>query len=255
MTELKAPDIYAALRELTASLVQLKVDMATGQAQLKSEVDKQKTEVDKQKSEVDKQKSEVDKQKTEMDKQKTEMDKQKTEVDKQKTEMDKQKTEVEKQKTEMDKQKTEVDKLKQQQQVRQVAFSAALVTTKGQSNIGPFPTHTTLIFKHVPTNIGNAYNPNTGVFTAPVKGAYNFEWHVGALGDNSHGSAVVLVKNTENVFIAWEQQKDGFMSSSNGVMLLLEVGDIVFVRLWVGHLAYDNGNHQTTFSGFLLFPM
>ncbi|XP_039633687.1 complement C1q-like protein 2 isoform X2 [Perca fluviatilis] len=253
MTELKAPDIYAALRELTASLVQLKVDMATGQAQLKSEVDKQKTEVDKQKSEVDKQKSEVDKQKTEMDKQKTEMDKQKTEVDKQKTEMDKQKTEVEKQKTEMDKQKTEVDKLKQQQQVRQVAFSAALVTTKGQSNIGPFPTHTTLIFKHVPTNIGNAYNPNTGVFTAPVRGAYHFEWHFA--GDNSRGSAGWLVKNSQKVFAVYEQQGTGFLGVSNGLTLLLEVGDVVFVRLVATSVVFDNFNHHTTFSGHLLFPM
>ncbi|XP_028450428.1 complement C1q-like protein 4 [Perca flavescens] len=152
--------------------------------------------------------------------------------------------------------KTEVDILKQQLQVRQVAFSASLLAGGGETTTGPFPKDTILIFKHVPTNIGNAYNPNTGVFTAPVRGAYHFEWWVGAHGDNgAHASAAVLVKNSENIFLAWEHQKDYFGTASNGVTLLLEVGDVVFVRLWVNTRAFDNENHHTTFSGHLLFPM
>ncbi|XP_028452020.1 complement C1q-like protein 4 [Perca flavescens] len=210
LCQLKAPDIYVALREMAASLCQLKEDMAvlqreaTGQAQLKAEVDKLKAEVDKQKSEVDKQ-------------------------------------------------KTEVDKLKQQLQARQVAFSASLVagSKSGQEcTTGPFPTNTLLIYKHVPTNIGNAYNPNSGVFTAPVRGAYHFEWWV-TEDYGGHAASAVLVKNSENVFMAWE--KHG--SASNGVTLLLEVGDVVFVRLVANTVARDNDNHHTTFSGFLLFPM
>uniref|UniRef100_A0A8C9XI96 Complement C1q-like protein 4 n=1 Tax=Sander lucioperca TaxID=283035 RepID=A0A8C9XI96_SANLU len=117
--------------------------------------------------------------------------------------------------------KTEVDKLKQQLQVRQVAFSASLVVA-GISRIGPVPSETTLIYKYVPTNIGNAYNSTTGVFTAPVRGAYHFEWHFN--GDTSQGSAGWLVKKSEKVFAVFEQQGTGFMSASNGVTLLLEVG-------------------------------
>ncbi|TDH05343.1 hypothetical protein EPR50_G00143640 [Perca flavescens] len=138
--------------------------------------------------------------------------------------------------------------------VRQVAFSASLLAG-GKSIIGPFSKDTTLIYKHVPTNIGNAYNPTTGVFTAPVRGVYHFEWHLTAEGDGSHASGGWLVKNLQNLFVAWEYQAAGFMSSSNGVMLLLEVGDVVFVRLAANTLAFDNGSHPTTFSGFLLFPM
>ncbi|XP_035846714.1 E3 ubiquitin/ISG15 ligase TRIM25-like isoform X3 [Sander lucioperca] len=165
-------------------------------------------------------------------------------------------TEVDKQRTEVDRLKTEVDKLKQQQLVRQVAFSASLVAGSQAVTIGPFPSDTLLIYKHVPTNIGNAYNSNTGVFTAPVRGAYHFEWWVAAHGDNgAHASAAVLVKNSENVFMAYERQTQHFGTSSNGVTLLLEVGDVVFVRLVADTLAYDNANHHTTFSGFLLFPM
>uniref|UniRef100_A0A8C9XF26 C1q domain-containing protein n=1 Tax=Sander lucioperca TaxID=283035 RepID=A0A8C9XF26_SANLU len=142
------------------------------------------------------------------------------------------------------------------EQIRQVAFSASLVAGSQAVTIGPFPSDTLLIYKHVPTNIGNAYNSNTGVFTAPVRGAYHFEWWVAAHGDNgAHASAAVLVKNSENVFMAYERQTQHFGTSSNGVTLLLEVGDVVFVRLVADTLAYDNANHHTTFSGFLLFPM
>ncbi|KAF1378095.1 hypothetical protein PFLUV_G00186100 [Perca fluviatilis] len=198
-------DIYTALREMTASLVQLKADMTLQtqeQVQLKTEVENLKQQQREQAAQ----------------------------------------------------QKTEVDELKRQQIVRQVAFTASLVVA-GETTLGPFPSDTTLIYKHVPTNIGNAYNSNTGVFTAPVRGAYNFEWSVGARGDGSHGSGAWLVKNSENVFMAWERQIQYHGTASKGVTLLLEVGDVVFVRLVANTLAFDDKDHHATFSGHLLFPM
>ncbi|XP_028450423.1 complement C1q-like protein 4 [Perca flavescens] len=147
---------------------------------------------------------------------------------------------------------TEVNKLKQKLKVRQVAFSASLMAggKSGNQNIGPFSADTTLVYKNVQTNIGNAYNPNTGVFTAPVRGAYHFEWWV-TYNNGGYPAGAVLVKNSENVFMAWEKQG----SASNGVTLLLEVGDVVFVRLVSNTVARDNQHHHTTFSGHLLFPM
>ncbi|XP_031173254.1 complement C1q-like protein 4 [Sander lucioperca] len=185
-------DIYAALREMTASMFQLKADMRLLQRETQEQVAQLKTEV---------------------------------------------------------------DKLKQQLQVRQIAFSASLMDGGQEATIGPYPTTPTLIFKHIITNIGNAYNPNSGVFTAPVRGAYNFEWTVAAHGDGSHASAAWLVRNSEHIFIAYEHETVGFMSSSNGATVLLEVGDVVFVRLAGNCRVYDNVNHHTTFSGSLLFPM
>ncbi|XP_039633308.1 complement C1q-like protein 4 [Perca fluviatilis] len=189
-------DIYAALREMTASLVQLKADVTTLQREF--------LQTQEQGAQ----------------------------------------------------QKTEVDKLKQQQLVRQVAFSASLHAGAGKLKLGPFSTDTLLIYKHVFTNIGNAYNSNTGAFTAPVRGAYNFEWTINAEGDGSRGSGAWLVKNSEKVVVAYEEQPTtGYMSSSKGITLLLEVGDVVFVRLWAGSLVHDSESHPTTFSGHLLFPM
>ncbi|XP_028451155.1 GTPase IMAP family member 6 [Perca flavescens] len=158
-------------------------------------------------------------------------------------------------KAKVDKLNAEVNKLKQQLQGRQVAFSASLMTGGGDSTTGTFSMDTPLIFKNVITNIGKAYNPTTGLFTAPVGGAYHFEWTVAAYGDGRHASAAVLYKNSERVFIAFEYQANGFLSSSNAVTLQLEVGEIVSVRVRANSRAFDNEFNHTTFSGHLLFPM
>lgn len=162
-----------------------------------------------------------------------------------------------------------------------MAFSASL-WAGGDETIGPFNSHTNLIFRHVLTNTGNAYNPNsgtelrkvdtevlfcllsvwqnnswfsilndwnkcpTGVFTAPVSGVYHF-------GAHGHVTGAVLLKNTEHTSTAFERQAEGYGTSSQGAMLLLEVGDVVFLRLWHNTKIFDNRNHHTTFSGHLLF--
>ncbi|GAA6220019.1 uncharacterized protein LOC108891676 [Lates japonicus] len=148
----------------------------------------------------------------------------------------------------------QVQALRREAEVKQVAFSASLLAS-GSGTVGPFNTHTPLVFRHVVTNIGNAYSPNTGFFIAPVRGAYHFEFYIGAHGHASHASGAVLVKNGQHIFIAYEHQPSHYGSSANGVTLLLEVGDVVFLRLWANTRMFDNENHHSTFSGHLLFTM
>ncbi|XP_061571763.1 complement C1q tumor necrosis factor-related protein 3-like [Cololabis saira] len=147
-----------------------------------------------------------------------------------------------------------VNALTREGEVKRVAFSASLLTS-GEATIGPFNTDINLIFRNVVTNVGNAYNPNTGFFTAPVRGTYHFEFYIGGHGHPSHANAAVLVKNGDPVFAAYDHQTSGFANSANGVTLLLEVGDVVFLRLPQNTRIYDNQNHQNTFSGNLLFIM
>ncbi|XP_073325544.1 complement C1q-like protein 2, partial [Pagrus major] len=148
----------------------------------------------------------------------------------------------------------QVEALKRDGEVKQVAFSASLLAS-GSGTVGPFNTHTPLVFRHVVTNIGNAYNPNTGFFIAPVRGAYHFEFYIFGWGHASHPSAAALVKNGQHIFMAYEHQPSGGAKSSNGVTLLLEVGDVVFMRHWANTRIYDSESRHTTFSGHLLFTM
>uniref|UniRef100_A0A3B4F6W0 C1q domain-containing protein n=1 Tax=Pundamilia nyererei TaxID=303518 RepID=A0A3B4F6W0_9CICH len=131
----------------------------------------------------------------------------------------------------------------------QVAFSASLLE-QGEGDTGPFNDHTTLIFKHVVTNIGNAYNKNTGNNTE-----CHFSWHIGAHGDASHAVYALLFKNGERIFTAYEVQPSHYVTTSNGASLLLQVGDQVLLHLATNAKIYDNQNHLSTFSGHLIFTM
>ncbi|XP_061785860.1 cerebellin-1-like [Nerophis lumbriciformis] len=132
-----------------------------------------------------------------------------------------------------------------------VAFSAALVTCTDWTHLGPFNTDTTLVFKRVVTNVGHGYDPNTGVFTAPVKGLY-FVIFTGSVGNSGTLNAAVI-KNGDNMFAIFDT-KGPYNSVTNGMTLELEVGDRLWVTLWVNKSIFDQ-SRLSTFSGFLIKPM
>uniref|UniRef100_A0A3B5QZR8 C1q domain-containing protein n=1 Tax=Xiphophorus maculatus TaxID=8083 RepID=A0A3B5QZR8_XIPMA len=143
--------------------------------------------------------------------------------------------------------------LKREGEVKRLAFSVSLLASDYRT-IGPFNTDITLIFKRVVTNIGNAYNPDTGLFTAPVRGVYHFEFHIYGHGSPNPTSAV-LIKNGEQICTSYTSQPAGAQKASNGVSLLLEIGNVVYLRMWANSWVHDNQNRHTTFSGHLLFTM
>ncbi|XP_018529576.1 uncharacterized protein LOC108881863 [Lates calcarifer] len=142
--------------------------------------------------------------------------------------------------------------LKAIRDVPKVAFAVSLggnglrKTTSGSQ---------TLIYKDVLTNIGQAYNSETGVFTAPVRGVYYIRFTANAPTD--FPMSAVLYKNGASIqLIAHEQPSgEGSDTASNGATLLLEQGDTLSMQLWHNTQIWDNSNHHSTFSGFLLFPM
>ncbi|XP_037628103.1 titin homolog isoform X2 [Sebastes umbrosus] len=260
-------DINAVLREMSAALGEQRVEtrhLQTENEAQNAKLEMQKTEADKLKQQLQAQAAKLEMQKTEVDKLKQqlqaqaaklrELEMQKTEVDKLKQQLQAQAAELISMKARTNVTENHVEALKRDGEVKQVAFSASLLAS-GSGTVGPFNTHTPLVFRYVITNIGNAYNPNTGFFIAPVRGAYHFELYVGAHGHASHPSGAVLVKNGEHIFIAYEHQTSHYGTSANGATLLLEVGDVVFLRQWVNSRIFDSVNHHSTFSGHLLFTM
>uniref|UniRef100_A0A8C6WIQ3 C1q domain-containing protein n=1 Tax=Neogobius melanostomus TaxID=47308 RepID=A0A8C6WIQ3_9GOBI len=136
----------------------------------------------------------------------------------------------------------------------QVAFSAALYET-GQGNTGPFNVDTPLKYKKVFSNIGNNYNPATGIFRATVKGMYFFRYSM----HNSHdgNSVTSLMKNGVCVVSVWDtSSSDSLDMGSNAAVLPLEVGDTVYVQLYANRKIFgDNDYNYNSFTGFLLFAL
>ncbi|KAM7366439.1 hypothetical protein PAMP_015877 [Pampus punctatissimus] len=143
--------------------------------------------------------------------------------------------------------KLEVDSLKAEVNAK-VAFSATITESLGVFT-GPKTASTSdiLIFNRVFTNIGNAYNSKTGLFTAPLKGVYHFSFMT--FGYNTHTSGAILVKNGKYKVSTWEfKGQDTSDTTSNTVILELNVKDTVNIILWEGGKI-----HTSVFSGFLVF--
>ncbi|KAL3060883.1 hypothetical protein OYC64_009149 [Pagothenia borchgrevinki] len=154
--------------------------------------------------------------------------------------------------TRMSSSEKEVEELQRENADRpQVAFSAGL-TDAGP--VGPFTTSTTLKYSKVFTNIGQAYSPTTGIFTAPVRGVYYFRFNVWQ-ARGSVWTGVELYHN-DQMKMRLHDYNDGigFVSASNSMVLQLEKGDVVYIVLTSGYGVYDDSYNHIIFSGFLLFP-
>lgn len=128
---------------------------------------------------------------------------------------------------------------------KRVGFTASVSSTSTIWNSG------TLVFPVVITNVGNRYNPSTGVFTAPTAGIYVFFVNVHGYSSNDMLTDIVL-NGVKQVRTLSENNPNYNSAGPNLAVLTLQKEDTVWVKHYAGDGYVDNG-HSTTFSGFLLY--
>lgn len=146
-------------------------------------------------------------------------------------------------------QHTDIEQL-QKETGAKIAFSVGLT-----NRVGPFNTETHLKYNKIFTNVGNAYNPTSGTFIAPVKGVYYFRF---TAFDNLNGYyfGLHLYHNNQKLMSNWEyNDNEGHLYFSNALTLQLNEGDLVYMKLPSGYGLFDDHNNHNTFSGFLLFTL
>ncbi|KAK2917069.1 hypothetical protein QQF64_025744 [Cirrhinus molitorella] len=146
----------------------------------------------------------------------------------------------------------QIEEIKKENQDKpKVAFSAALGS---DGFIGPFDVDSTLVYKKVVINVGDAYNQDTGIFAAPVRGVYYFSffYHCGT----DHKTQLVLYRNGKpEAFTQHNKSNDSPENGGNGLTLLLEKGDQVYIILQKNSWVWDYSLSLTVFSGFLINAM
>ncbi|KAL4238845.1 hypothetical protein ACF0H5_003552 [Mactra antiquata] len=128
----------------------------------------------------------------------------------------------------------------------EVAFYA----THHVSQVHHLGNNQVLPFQLIVTNIGNAFNNNTGSFVAPVDGTYVFHATILAIdaATNAHFRAHFDINgSTYSVFFV-----TSYDQSSQMLVIELKASDTVTIRNDYTDFGVF-GKHHTTFSGFLLY--
>ncbi|XP_062372747.1 cerebellin-1-like [Sardina pilchardus] len=150
---------------------------------------------------------------------------------------------------------TDVQLLKKENEGgKKVAFSASLVNAPGGLHV-KHSDSPTLAYKRMFTNIGNAYDPIKGTFTAPVKGIYFFTFSTFGYTNNQSLGVSITVNGLRMVSSFEDKSSDLSDTGGNSIILQLEAGEQVTMTHWANSQVFDNTNGHNTFSGFLLFPL
>ncbi|XP_028825402.1 C1q-related factor-like [Denticeps clupeoides] len=111
-----------------------------------------------------------------------------------------------------------------------------------------------LKFDDVVTNLGGNYDPAVGKFLCKIPGTYFFTYNVLMRGGDGTSMWADLCKNGQVRASAIAQDQDqSYDYASNSVVLHLDAGDEIFIKLDGGKAHGGNSNKYSTFSGFILF--
>nr|KAG5695681.1 hypothetical protein BaRGS_022358 [Batillaria attramentaria] len=118
------------------------------------------------------------------------------------------------------------------------------------SGTATVPPNGVIILNHCLTNIGNAYDPQTGFFTAPVSGLYQFRANFMDQDSNEYVYAGIYV-GASKVARSISDQRHGYWDN-NAIAAVVHVtaGQKVDLRSQTNRVTHFHP--YTTFSGFLI---
>lgn len=106
-----------------------------------------------------------------------------------------------------------------------VAFWAYMTTTEHSPSL-----HHVLVFDDVRTNIGFAFNRISGMFTAPIDGAYAFTWTIFSDKHSYIFSQIVINTQSFTSLITDSDEISDYHSSTGLIIVSLNSGDVVYIR-------------------------
>ena len=111
---------------------------------------------------------------------------------------------------------------------------------------------TPVLFNRVLTNVGNGYDRNTGIFTAPFSGLYTFHLHfIGGLHKDKTELAICAGGKAMAVAYADGYDADNNDQGSCTAVIGLLNGEEVSVKVYLGNPLLW-GSNLASFSGMLI---
>ncbi|KAL4222584.1 hypothetical protein ACF0H5_018625 [Mactra antiquata] len=128
----------------------------------------------------------------------------------------------------------------------EIGFSARV--PEHLKNLAP---HQPIVFGDVMTNLGNYYNPSSGVFFVPVTGTYLF--FVNILSEVDNSIETELVVDGATLIDIYSGSRGFFGPGSNFLIARIDKGKNVWVKVH-DHYSTNMGVHccWSSFSGYLL---
>lgn len=133
--------------------------------------------------------------------------------------------------------------------VRQIAFTAKKVASQNL----PINSYSDINYEVEDFDHGNAYNPATGIFTAPVNGVYSFD--AGLYYPNAYSRPAILLNvNGADVISAYDQVS-GQYTAQISHSLYLTAGSTVKIRVYNEFTAINVAGASLTswFNGYLVY--